>query len=205
MNLTYLALGDSYTMGEGVMLTETFPYQATELLREKNIQISAAEIIAKTGWTTDELNDAIQQHTFLTGYDFVSLLIGVNNQYRGRVVENFAEEFEILLKKAIGFCKNKPANVFVLSIPDWGKTPFANGKDLKKIEDEINAFNDVCKMVSDKYDCTYIDVTDSQRKNAGNAEYLSADGLHPSAKEYSKWAKILSEKIIELHSAESGQ
>jgi lysophospholipase L1-like esterase len=201
MNLSYLALGDSYTIGEGVLLTETFPYQAAQLLREKNIQISAPEIIAKTGWTTDELNDAIQQQTFLPRYNFVTLLIGVNNQYRGRSIENFAEEFEILLKKAIGFCKNKPANVFVLSIPDWGKTPFANGKGLQKIEDEINAFNDVCKMASDKYGCTYIDITDAQRKDVADNNFLAADGLHPSAREYSKWAKVLSEKISELHFA----
>lgn len=200
MNLTYLALGDSYTIGEGVLLIETFPYQAAQLLRKKNIQVSAPEIIAQTGWTTDELDNAIQQHTFLSSYDFVSLLIGVNNQYRSRSVENFAEEFEILLKKAIGFCRNKPTNVFVLSIPDWGKTLFANGRDLQKIESEINAFNDVCKMISYKHDCTYIDITDSQRKDAADSKFLAADGLHPSAKEYSKWAKIVSEKISELHS-----
>jgi lysophospholipase L1-like esterase len=201
MNLSYLALGDSYTIGEGVLLRETFPHQAAQLLREKNIQISAPEIIAKTGWTTDELNDAIQQQTFLPSYNFVTLLIGVNNQYRGRSIENFAEEFEILLKKAIGFCKNKPANVFVLSIPDWGKTPFAKGRDLQKIEDEINAFNDVCKMISEKYNCSYIDITDAQRKDAAKNDFLAVDGLHPSTKEYAKWAKILSEKISELHSA----
>ncbi|MEO7044905.1 MAG: GDSL-type esterase/lipase family protein, partial [Ferruginibacter sp.] len=183
MNLTYLALGDSYTIGEGVLLTETFPYQAAQLLREKNIQTSAPEIIAKTGWTTDELNDAIQQHTFLSGYVFISLLIGVNNQYRGRSVENFAEEFEMLLKKAVSLSKNNPANVFVLSIPDWGKTPFANGKDVQKVEDEINAFNDVCKIISNKYGCTYIDITYSQRKDAADSKFLAADGLHPSAKE----------------------
>ena len=194
MNYTYLALGDSYTIGEGVLLAESFPYQTVQLLRQTAVggcEFTAPEIIAKTGWTTDELNAAIQQTTLLTQYDLVSLLIGVNNQYRGRSVEKFKDEFTQLLQKAISFAGNNPAKVFVLSIPDWGITPFAEGRDREQIAKEIDEFNDVCKNVSAAFLCNYIDITASQRANVYKAEFLASDGLHPSGKEYAKFAENL--------------
>ncbi len=196
---TYLALGDSYTIGEQVLLTESFPYQTVQLLRNKNIEIAAPEIIAKTGWTTDELNAAMLQHTFLKQYDFVSLLIGVNNQYRGRTVEEYEIQFETLLNQAIAFAGNKCSNIFVLSIPDWGVTPFAVERDIAKIALEIDNYNDACKNLTLKYKCNFIDVTNTQRIDANNAEMLAGDGLHPSGKEYAKWALQLADAINAIH------
>ncbi len=197
MHYSYLALGDSYTIGEQVLLSDSFPYQTVQLLRSKKIKITAPEIIAKTGWTTDELHAAMVQTIFLEKYDFVSLLIGVNNQYRERSTVNYENEFDQLLKIAIKLAGNISQNVFVLSIPDWGVTPFAKDRDTKKIESEINAYNHVCKKITLKYSCKFLDITTAQKQNSNNAKMVAADGLHPSALEYSKWAKILSHAILE--------
>jgi len=195
---SYLALGDSYTIGEQVRIHESFPYQTVQLLRKRGFSFYAPEIVAVTGFTTDELNKLINETKLQTQYDFVSLLIGVNNQYRGRSIENFAEEFEGLLQQAIKFSGIKPQHVFVLSIPDWGITPFAEGRDNKKIANEIDAFNKICKSVSKKYKTHFIDITVSQRKDGNKEEFLAGDKLHPSGREYSKWAVHLSENIIPM-------
>ena len=138
---SYLALGDSYTIGEQVRIYESFPYQTVQLLRVKGFSFYAPEIVAVTGFTTDELNTLIDETQLLPQYDFVSLLIGVNNQYRGRSVEDFAIEFEGLLQRAVRFAGGKENHVHILSIPDWGVTPFAADRDNKKIEQQIDAFN----------------------------------------------------------------
>lgn len=206
MNYTYLALGDSYTIGEQVMLSESFPYQTVQLLRKvtagldsrgqaAGLPFAAPEIIAKTGWTTDELGAAIQQTIFLKQYDVVSLLIGVNNQYRGRAIEEFKNELTTLLEKAIECAGGNPHRVFVLSIPDWGVTPFAVDSNAQKIANEIDAYNEVCKSVSSGYKCMFIDITVSQRTDGSKPEFLAADGLHPSASEYAKWANQLAHAI----------
>jgi lysophospholipase L1-like esterase len=192
---SYLALGDSYTIGEQVPIYDSFPYQAVQLLRMKGIDINAPEVIAKTGWTTDELSDAISRNKFLQEYDLVSLLIGVNNQYRGRIVENYKEEYEHLLQAAIKFAGNNRERVFVLSIPDWGVTPFAEGRDRAKIAAEIDAYNEACKVITQNHQCRYIDITGSQRHDAASPGFLTGDGLHPSGKEYAKWAKAFSEAV----------
>lgn len=199
---SYLALGDSYTIGEQVPIAGSFPYQAVQLLRqhyrsaERQHDFLAPEIIATTGWTTDELTYAIDHTILLQQYDWVSLLIGVNNQYRGRPVDNFEIEFEALLKRAIGFSVKGNTGVFVISIPDWGVTPFAEGRNRETIAKEIDAYNAVCEKIAGKYKVTYIDITASQRQDGNTAEFLAGDGLHPSGKEYEKWAGKLSEKII---------
>jgi lysophospholipase L1-like esterase len=206
MSYTYLALGDSYTIGEQLMLAESFPYQTVQLLRKAaagvdghgqapGLTFTAPEIIAKTGWTTDELSAAIQQTIFLKQYDVVSLLIGVNNQYRGRAIEEFKNGFIALLEKAIECAGGNHHRVFVLSIPDWGITPFAGDRDAQKIANEINAYNDVCKSVSSEYNCMFIDITVSQRTDGRKPEFLAADGLHPSGLEYAKWAKQLADAV----------
>ena len=194
---SYLALGDSYTIGEQVRIYESFPYQTVQLLRKNGFPFYAPEIIAVTGFTTDELNSLIDNTSLLPQYDFVSLLIGVNNQYRGRSADDFATEFERLLQRAIAFSGNKPTNVFVLSIPDWGVTPFAVESDSKKIAAEIDAFNEVCRSVSEKQNTHFIDITFSQREDGGKEEFLANDKLHPSGKEYAKWAAQLSDGIAE--------
>ena len=192
---SYLALGDSYTIGESVPLYESFPYQTVQQLRKAGCPVYAAEIIAKTGWTTDELQAGINNSYLLPVYDFVSLLIGVNNQYRGRNREEYAGQFEVLLQQAIAFAGNNKQHVFVLSIPDWGVTPFANGKDKVAIAGEIDAFNAINKSISEKYQVNYIDITAGTREAAHDTTLLAADQLHPSGKEYARWAMKLAEGI----------
>lgn len=197
---SYLALGDSYTIGEGVPVYENFPYQTVQRLRKAGYAIYAAEIVAKTGWTTDELQAGIDNSSFLNTYDVVSLLIGVNNQYRGRNLQEYTQQFESLLKQAIKFAGNKANQVFVVSIPDWGVTPYAtnNGKNAAVVAHEIDAFNTVNKSIASKYAVHYINITPGSRLAANDTTLLAADQLHPSGKEYGIWAKKLSESIQQV-------
>lgn len=201
MTYHYLALGDSYTIGEQVPLHENFSYQTIQLLRKKYTglhEFIAPEIIAKTGWTTDELNEQISKTNFLKKYDYVSLLIGVNNQYRGRSVENYREEFTHLLQKAIEFAGGISNHVFVISIPDWGKTPFAADRDIQKIAQEIDEYNNACKEIALEHHCHFIDITCSQRADSHMEDFIAEDKLHPSGKEYAKWAARMFEGIVNL-------
>ena len=193
--MNYLALGDSYTIGEGVPFEENFPSQTVSLLKRKEIVVKYFQVIAKTGWTTDELASAIEKASIHPPYDIVSLLIGVNNQYRGRSLENYQQEFESLLKKSIEFAGKDVSNVYVLSIPDWGVTPFAEGRDRSKIAQEIDAFNGINKKISAQYKVNYINITPSTREAASDPTLLTGDKLHPSGKEYGKWARMVSEVI----------
>lgn len=203
VNYTYLALGDSYTIGEQVPFAENFPNQTIQLLRKTGFAFYAAEIIAKTGWTTDELSNAIENTTTLESYDIVSLLIGVNNQYRGRSANEFKIEFEHLVQKAIQFAGNKPYRVFVLSIPDWGVTPFAEarlpdgqGKDRKQVAEEIDAYNYICETTAKEFQTNFINITPSQREDGNKEAFLAPDVLHPSGLEYKKWAAKLADAIL---------
>jgi len=196
MKFSYLALGDSYTIGEQVLTGENFPNQTIELLRKKGLEFDPPQIIAKTGWTTDELDAAINEAGIPGKYEIVSLLIGVNNQYRGRPVRNFEIEFEHLLQRAIQFANNKPDRVFVLSIPDWGITPFAEGRDRKQVAEEIDTYNYICETSVKQFLANFINITVSQREDGTKAEFLAADGLHPSGKEYKKWAAKLTDAIL---------
>lgn len=189
---TYLALGDSYTIGEQVASAENFPNQTVAFLKNA---VTVPKIIATTGWTTDELNNAINEANITGTYSIVSLLIGVNNQYRGRAVSNFKIEFENLLQRAIQFANNSAQHVFVLSIPDWGVTPFAEGRDRVKIAAEIDAYNKVCEDAAKKFGTHYIDITTAQRIDGNKDEFLASDKLHPSGKEYTKWATQLAALI----------
>ena len=201
MNYSYLALGDSYTIGEQVLLLESFPYQTVQLLRQQNLAFFAPEIIAKNEWTTDDLQSEIDKTLFLKKYDFVSLLIGVNNQYREKSLDEFEIQFTQLLQKAISLSSNNLQNVFVLSIPDWSTMPFAKDRDIKKIAEEIDVYNDSCKNITQKLGCTFIDITESHRTDSKDPKMIAADGLHPSALEYTKWAKKLATAITEACSA----
>ncbi|MFI5186338.1 MAG: SGNH/GDSL hydrolase family protein [Chitinophagales bacterium] len=191
---TLLCLGDSYTIGESVLPAENFPNQTVQLLRHSDDEFTEPEIVAKTGWTTDELQDAIGQHPFKDSYDFVTLLIGVNNQYRGRTIEDYKPQFESLLKQAIQFANGKTGHVFVLSIPDWGVTPFAKttGRDSQKIAREIEEYNDANKKISEEYKVNYIDITPGTKEASNDLSLIAFDGLHPSGKEYAKWAEKVS-------------
>jgi len=194
---TYLALGDSYTIGEQVEAKDNFANQARSILNSKDIVLDAPKIVAQTGWTTDELQLAISNSGLSEHYDFVSLLIGVNNQYRGRKVDDYIPEFEALLKRAIHFAGEKPDHVIVLSIPDWGVTPFAAGRDRNQIAKEIDAYNFANEMISKKYNVHYINITPSTRRAAGDLSLLAPDGLHPSSIEYGVWATKLAGIIQE--------
>jgi len=188
---TYLALGDSYTIGEGVPLHDCYPYQAVQILRNSGKAFQAPEIIAKTGWTTSELASQIDHTILNTVYDFVSLLIGVNNQYRGMPASHYSIEFEELLTRSVSLAGQKPSRVFVLSIPDWGLTPFAKGRDSDKITHEIAGFNNINRILTLQFNVNYIDVTSGSPETGTNLPYLAKDGLHPSSKAYKRWAEML--------------
>ena len=192
---TYLALGDSYTIGEQVEAKENFPNQVTAILKENGIVFSSPAIIAQTGWTTDELQLAIQKANLRQRYDFVTLLIGVNNQYRGRKVEDYIPEFEALLKQAIQFAGNDASHVIVLSIPDWGVTPFASNRDAKQIAKEIDEYNEAGERIARAHKAHYINITESTREAIKDASLLTLDGLHPSGKEYKLWAEAIASFI----------
>ncbi len=189
--LTYLALGDSYTVGEQVRLYESFPYQTVYRLRRQGLALEAPEIVAVTGFTSSELLGLLEEKPLLPEYQAVSLLIGVNNQYRGLPLPDFAREFGLLLHKAIAWAGGRASRVWVLSIPDWGVTPFAEGRDRKQIAEEIDAFNAVCREAAQAAGVAFIDITPAQRSTGHAAEYLAADRLHPSGREYAKWAEQL--------------
>lgn len=194
--LTYLALGDSYTIGESVPLKKNFPHQTVALLRKEKIEIEDPAIIATTGWTTDELQEQLSRVRLRVPFDFVTLLIGVNNQYRGRSTTEYATQFTELLEQAIGFAGGKASHVIVLSIPDWSVTPFAKTKDRKKIAKEIDAFNAINEKIARQYNVHYIQITTSTREAVKDKTLLAKDGLHPSAKEYSKWAVKVKEVMM---------
>lgn len=193
---TYLALGDSYTVGESVPLHDNFPNQVTRLLQKKGYAFGEPTIIAKTGWTTDDLEVGIKNAiTEPASYDIVSLLIGVNNQYRGEKPESYAWQFEELLQQAIRFAASDASRVFVLSIPDWGVTPFAEGRDRTAISREIDFFNRINRDIAEKQKVHYIEITESTRDAALAQTLVAADGLHPSANEYKRWAEKLAAAI----------
>ena len=188
LNYSYLALGDSYTIGESVKESERWPVQLSNSLRNK---LNKPVIIAKSGWTTDQLIDTLNKINFNKKFDFVSLLIGVNNQYRGRSVENFKEGFTILLKKSIEYANYKKERVMVVSIPDWGVTPFAKNKNRTIIGNEIDAFNKVIRDECMKNNITFFNITEISRKAVNDNSLIAEDGLHPSKKMYKQWVKII--------------
>jgi lysophospholipase L1-like esterase len=194
----YLALGDSYTIGEKVEEKDNFPNQTAEILNHKKKRFESPAIIAKTGWTTDELQDKLAQTRLAIPFDIVSLLIGVNNQYRGRSTEEYAIQFEQLLQQAIGYAGGKNNHVIVLSIPDWGATPFAADRDRKKITEEIDQFNAINKKIATEYKAHYIDITPYTREASTDLSLVAEDGLHPSGKDYKRWAELVAKKIEEI-------
>ncbi len=193
--LTMLSLGDSYTIGEQVDEAERFPNQTVLQLHSKGIYFDKPKIIATTGWTTDELLTAIEKETLQTPYDFVTLLIGVNNQYRGRPEEEYRKEFVQLLDLAISFAGEKKSHVVVLSIPDWGVTPFAEGRDRNNIASQIDRFNAINMEESMKHGVHYVDITAISRNAATDESLVASDGLHPSGKMYAQWAELVAAVI----------
>lgn len=193
---SYLALGDSYTIGESVPLHESFPYQTVQLLRKAKQHFYAPEIIAQTGWTSAELAEHLLHTQLNEQYDFVSLLIGVNNQYRGLSIADFSTDFDFLLNKALHFVGNNSARVIVLSIPDWGCTPFAKDKDPILISKEIDAFNKVCSSAAIKAKTHFINITDEARAEKNNLKAVAKDQLHYSGTTHLRWAEKLTNTIM---------
>jgi lysophospholipase L1-like esterase len=194
--IRYLALGDSYTIGESVPSNKNFPNQTAALLKKAEVTIEAPTIIAKTGWTTDELQEQLSRTRLAGPFDFVTLLIGVNNQYRGRSADEYAKQFEELLQQAIGYAGEKVNHVIVLSIPDWGVTPFAEGRDRKQIATAIDLYNSINQRISKQYKVHYINITPFTREAVTDKTFVAKDGLHPSAKDYARWAEKVKEVMM---------
>lgn len=186
-----LALGDSYTIGEGVTADERWPMQLAAMLRARTLQVAAPTIVARTGWTTDELSAGIDDARPTGTYDLVTLLIGVNNQYRGRSVDEYRAQFRALLARAIGFAGGRADRVIVLSIPDWGATPFADGRDRARIALDIDAFNEANRGEAADVGARYVDVTPLSRGAAREHDLIGGDRLHPSPRMYAEWVRAM--------------
>ena len=189
--MKYLALGDSYTIGEGVPEAGRWPMVLARALRAVGVALEEPRIIATTGWTTDELSAAIDAAGPLGEWDFVSLLVGVNNQYRGRSLADYRAEFEALLVRAIGFAGGRADRVLVLAIPDWGVTPFgaASRRDVAQIARELDAFNAAAAEICGAHGVAFVDIASVARERGAEAAMLAGDGLHPSAAMYALWAE----------------
>jgi lysophospholipase L1-like esterase len=185
----FLALGDSYTIGQSVPASERWPVQLAAALRAEGVSVDDPQIIARTGWTTDELSAGIDAAELRGPYHLVTLLIGVNNQFRGRDINEFRTQFRELLKRAVDFAGGMPSRVIVVSIPDWGVTPFAEGRDRGQIGREIDAFNGVCREEAVHDGAAFVDITPGSRKAADDATLVADDGLHPSGKMYRQWVE----------------
>lgn len=195
--IRYLALGDSYTIGESADDPERWPNQLADLLSQDGYATDVT-IIAGTGWTTDELWDAIQAREIFPPYDLVSLLIGVNNQYRGRDIEEYREGFIFLLNKSIEYAGGDANHVIVLSIPDWSVTPFAASRDVQQISQEIDQFNSVNREETEKAGAHYVDITPISREAVSDPALIAGDGLHPSGKMYTQWAELALPVVLEI-------
>lgn len=188
----YLALGDSYTIGEGVPDEGRWPVQLAAALRREGIALAEPRIVATTGWTTDELDAAIDAAEPIGEFGFVSLLIGVNNQYRGRGVDEYREQFAALLRRAIGFAGGRRDRVLALSIPDWGVTRFGHdsGRDLARISRELDVYNAAARGICAEHGVAFVDITAVSRERGLEDAMLADDGLHPSAAMYAEWTRL---------------
>jgi lysophospholipase L1-like esterase len=197
--IRFLALGDSYTIGEAVPLEESWPYQLVRIAASRGISLDLPVMVAKTGWTTDELLEGIRMAQPEGPFDLVSLLTGVNNLYRERPVDNFRIEFRTLLEKALHFAGERPDHVVVLSIPDWGATPFAEGKDRMSISGITDDFNEVCRNEAKARNVHYIDVTGISRRGLAEGSLLTIDRLHPSGAMYALWAGAVCDALFSIN------
>lgn len=194
-----LSLGDSYTIGEAVNAADRWPVRLASRLREAGMVVEEPVIVAQTGWTTDELDAAIDLARLDSAFDLVTLLIGVNNQYRGRSVEEYQTEFRGVLRRAIAFAGSRPSRVIVVSIPDWGMTPFArrSGGDTHRIAAEIDEYNATARAEANAAGVPFVDVTAISRRANSDASLIAGDGLHPSGAMYEEWTTALLPVAIE--------
>ncbi|HKZ11086.1 MAG TPA: SGNH/GDSL hydrolase family protein [Rhodanobacteraceae bacterium] len=189
---TFLALGDSYTIGEGVAPGERWPVQLAARLRGEGVAVADPQIVATTGWTTDELLLAMETATFTPPYALVTLLIGVNDQYREHGMDQYRAQFRDLLRRAIRLAAGNPAHVIVVSIPDWGVTPFAarEGRNVERVAREIDAFNAIASAATASVGAAWVDVTAISRQPESRDEWVG-DGLHPSGMQYARWTETI--------------
>ncbi|MBE1159280.1 SGNH/GDSL hydrolase family protein [Dyella acidiphila] len=190
MPLRYLALGDSYTIGEDVPAQARWPVQVAEKLRARAFAIDDPQIVAVTGWTTDELSDGMDKAELGASYDLVTLLIGVNNQYRGRAAEEYRAQLRTLLMRATTLAGKRAARVVVVSIPDWGVTPFGHrsGRNLQQIAAELDAFNAIAREEALAAGARFVNITGISRDHAS---LVASDGLHPSGAQYALWTEAI--------------
>lgn len=196
--ITYLALGDSYTKGEGVNCDDNFPNQLKQRLHIDKFRVKKLSIIAETGWTTSDLLKALVAAKENSAYSLVSILIGVNNQYQQLDINSYKNEFEELLENAIHLAGNRKERVIVLSIPDYSITPFAHLLNATQIQQEIDAYNVINKEISEKLEVTYFNITPISRRAEDDFNYLAADELHPSAHMYGEWIDMIYPQVREL-------
>jgi len=187
--ISYLALGDSYTIGESVPEDERWPVILSNELSESGIEVNDPLIIAKTGWTTDELQNAIKEQNPANDYDLVSLLIGVNNQYRGYPIDQYKKEFKQLLLQAVSFANGDTTLVFVVSIPNYGVTPFGMEKGEEKTRQELLVYDAIADSISSEMNIPFINITPISEKAKEDSTYIASDHLHPSGKQYKEWVE----------------
>lgn len=196
--LTYLALGDSYTIGEGVAEQQRWPVQLVAQLRKAGVVMADPQIIARTGWTTDELAAGIAEKQPQGPFALVTLLIGVNNQYRHRLPTEYREQFRDLLQQAIALAGGQPDHVIIVSIPDWSVTPFAQGRDRQEISAEIDYFNVINREEAAQAGARYVNITPGSRLAADDATLLADDQLHPSGKMYATWVELVRPEALAI-------
>lgn len=195
--IRYLALGDSYTIGQSVAEAERYPNQLADSLRQMGFEVENPTIVAKTGWTTDELAQGIENANISNEkYDLVSLLIGVNNQYRGRPVSSYRPEFTELLSQAIAFAGGDTSRVFVVSIPDYAYTPFGNGSP--SISQGIDEYNAANREIAEQFGVRYFDITPISRQGLAEPSLVAGDGLHPSGEQYARWVSLMLDGVVEM-------
>ncbi|MEM6642914.1 MAG: SGNH/GDSL hydrolase family protein [Bacteroidota bacterium] len=199
---SFLALGDSYTVGEAVAEEESWPMQLANRLQQDSIALNV-QIVAETGWTTDELLSGIIKADIDKSFDLVSLLIGVNNQYRGLDEDQFEKEFKVLLDEAIKFANGNNHHVFVVSIPDYGVTDFVRkeGLDPIKISRELDSYNAIAQKISILRDVTFVNISPLSRKAVDDPTLIAADGLHPSGAMYGQWVELMYQQVYQNLSA----
>lgn len=194
---SYLALGDSYTIGEKVDKSQRWPVQLVDSLQERGIAIEDPKIVAQTGWTTNDLLKAIKETSPKKNFDLVTLLIGVNNQYQDKPIQQYRREFTKLLKKSIAFANGNQQRVFVVSIPDYGVTPFAEKKNPGKITRELRQYNKIARTIAEKNGVTFINITPISLKAKNDSTLIAEDDLHPSGEMYRQWVNKIIPPIIE--------
>ncbi|MEX2233030.1 MAG: SGNH/GDSL hydrolase family protein [Cyclobacteriaceae bacterium] len=194
-SIRFLALGDSYTIGESVAELQRWPVQLMNALKARGYTSQTPKIIAVTGWRADDLQNALDNSSLSRDYNLVSLLIGVNNQYQGKAIAEYESQFEVILDRAILYAGGDKSKVFVLSIPDYGYTPFGLEKQ-SEISGQIDAFNAVNESIAEKKAVTYIDITDISRRGLKDPALVAEDGLHPSGKMYALWVERILENLL---------